>query len=197
MVVHNGVRTPPARSETDRASVRSELGLLGSQPVGIWIGSLDERKDPLAAVRAAERASVALLVVGDGPLRSRVEQAAREHVRVLGQRADVPRLLATADFYVLTSHREGLAMSLLEAMAHGLPPVVTDLAENLEAVGDAGVVVTSGDEGALVAAFRWLVENEAERGALGERARQRIAELFDAETMVAQTRAVYDDVRAR
>ena len=197
VVVHNGVRTPPARSETDRASVRSELGLLGSQPVGIWIGSLDERKDPLAAVRAAERASVALLVVGDGPLRSRVEQAAREHVRVLGQRADVPRLLATADFYVLTSHREGLAMSLLEAMAHGLPPVVTDLAENLEAVGDAGVVVTSGDEGALVAAFRWLVENEAERGALGERARQRIAELFDAETMVAQTRAVYDDVRAR
>ena len=194
VVVHNGVRLPPPRSETDRAAVREELGIAQKEPVGIWIGSLDERKDPLAAVRAAERASVALLVVGDGPLRSQVERTAQGRVRVLGQRGDMARLLAAADFYVLTSRREGLALSLLEAMAHGLPPVVTNLAENVEAIDNAGVAIPLGDEGALVAALRRLVENEGERAALGERSRRRIAELFSAEAMITRTRAVYDEV---
>jgi glycosyltransferase involved in cell wall biosynthesis len=161
--------------------------------VGIWVGSLDERKDPLAAVRAAVRTSVALLVVGDGPLRSQVERAARGPIHVLGQRQDVPRLLEAADFYVLTSRREGLAFSLLEAMAHGLPAVVTDLAENVEAVGDAGIVIPGGDDDALGAALRRLVDNEGELATLGGLARRRVAELFDADTMIARTRAVYDD----
>jgi len=196
VVVHNGVRLPPPRSETNRAAVRKELGIAREEPVGIWIGSLDERKDPLTAVRAADRASVALLLVGDGPLRSQVERTAQGHVLVLGQRADVPRLLAAADFYVLTSRREGLALSLLEAMAHGLPPVVTHLAENVEAMGDAGLTVPAGDERALLAAVRRLVESESERAALGERARERVAELFDAEAMITDTRSIYDGVLA-
>lgn len=193
VVVHNGVRLPPPPSGIDRAAVREELGIALTEPVGIWVGSLDERKDPLAAVRAAERASVALLVVGDGPLRSQVERIAHGRVRVVGPRADVPRLLAAADFYVLTSRREGLSMSLLEAMAHGLPSVVTNLPENIEAVGDAGVAIPVGDEAALVEALRRLAENEGERAAIGGRAWQRMAELFDAEAMIAQTRAIYDD----
>jgi glycosyltransferase involved in cell wall biosynthesis len=196
VVIHNGVRLPSRASEAERAEVRKELGVAESAPIGIWVGSLDERKDPLAAIRAAVQASVALLVVGDGPLRSQVEQTAREPVRIVGHRDDVPRLLAAADFFVLTSRREGLAFSLLEAMAHGLPPVVTDLAENVEAVGDAGVIVPWGDEEALVAALHRLVENEGDRAALGERARQRVAERFDAEEMITRTRAVYDGVLA-
>ena len=114
-------------------------------------------------------------------------------VRVLGHRDDVPRLLRAADVFVLTSRREGLSLSLLEAMAHRLAPVVTDVPENVEAVGDAGTVF--GEEDDLVAALRRLAENPAERGALGERARQRVAALFDAEAMVERTRAVYDEVR--
>lgn len=193
-VVHNGARLPVPANEVARAETREDFGIAESEPVGIWVGSLDEHKDPLAAVRAAERASVALLVVGDGPLRSQVERTARGPVRVLGHRGDVPRLLAAGDFFLLTSRHEGLAFSLLEAMASGLPAVVTDIAENVEAVGDAGVVVPWGEEGALVAAIRRLVENEGERAALGARARQRIAELFDAEEMVRRTRAVYEEV---
>ncbi|MBM2821306.1 MAG: pglH [Thermoleophilia bacterium] len=194
LVVSNGVRIPSPPSKAERVEVRAELGIAESEPVGIWVGSLDERKNPLAAIRAAEQASVSLLVVGDGPLRSAVERSAQGPVRILGHRDDIPRLVAAADFYVLTSRREGLAFSLLEAMAYGLPAVVTDLPENVEAVSDAGVVVPWGDEGALVAAFRRLVANKDERTALGERARSRIAELFDAEEMVRRTRAVYDDV---
>ena len=173
---------PRLASAARAGRVREELGLDASEPVGIWVGSLDERKDPLAAIRAAETASVvARSSSATARCGHRSSEAAGERVRVLGQRDDVPRLLAAADFYVQTSHREGLAFSLLEAMAHGLPPVVNDLPENVEAVGDAGIVVPRGDEEALVAAIRRVVENERERAALGERARQRVARLFDAE----------------
>jgi glycosyltransferase involved in cell wall biosynthesis len=194
-VVHNGVRVPVPASGSDRDHARRELGLDASEAVGIWIGSLDERKDPLAAVRAAEAASTTLLVAGDGPLRQAVEQAAGAHARVLGHRSDVPRLLAASDVYVQTSQREGFAFSLLEAMVQSIVPVVNDLPENIEAVGDAGLVF--GDEASLVDALRALRDDQAERTSLGVRARGRAEALFDAERMIARTRAVYDEVVSR
>lgn len=192
--VRNGVRISRPGGEVARTHVRAELGVARTEPVGIWVGSLDERKDPLTVVRAAEHASVALLVVGDGPLRLQAERAARSFVRVLGHRDDVPRLLAAADFFVHTPSREGLAFSLLEAMACGLPAVVTEIAENVEAIGDAGVAVPWGDEAALTAALRRLAENESERATLGARARKRVAERFTADEMIARTCAIYDEV---
>ena len=113
---------------------------------------------------------------------------------MLGQRGDVPRLLAAADFFVLMSHREGLSFAVLEAMAHGLPAVVADVPENIEAIGDTGMAVRYGDEEELVAALRRLADDEPQRAELGDQARRRVADLFSAEDMVARTRAVYDDV---
>jgi glycosyltransferase involved in cell wall biosynthesis len=186
VVVHNGVRVPskipPAQVDLPR-------------PIGIWVGSLDERRDPVAVVRAAEQASTSLLVVGDGVLRGDVERAAGAHARVLGQRTDVPNLLAAADFFVLMSQREGLSFALLEAMAHGLPAIVADIPENLEAIGESGIAVPYGDENAVEAAMRLLADDD-ERSMLGARARQRARELFSAEQMIARTRAVYDEVLA-
>lgn len=196
VVVRNGVRVPSSASESARIEMRRELGLSESEVVGIWIGSLAEHKDPLAAAHAAHRTPVTLLVVGDGPLRHHVELAANERVRVLGYRSDVPRLFAAADLYVLTSRHEGLSLSLLEAMAHGLAPVVTELPENVEAIGGAGIAVRPSDDEALTTALRQLVENEGVRTSLGARARQRVVELFGADEMIARTRAVYDEVLA-
>jgi len=196
VVVHNGARIPAETTEAERTNVRRELGLDRSEPIAIWVGSLDERRDPLAVVRAAERTSTTVLFVGDGPLRSDVERAASARVHVLGQRSDVPRLLAAADFFVLMSEREGLSFALLEAMAHGLPAIVVDIPENLEAVGDSGLTVPYGDEDATAAALRRLASDPVERSALGARAGQRVTALFSADDMIARTRAVYDDVVA-
>jgi glycosyltransferase involved in cell wall biosynthesis len=196
VVIHNGARLPPAGIEADRAVVRTELGIPEEEVVGIWVGSLDERKDPLTAVRAAALAQVALLVVGDGPLRPEVEQKAAGSIRVLGERRDVPRLLSACDLFIVTSRREGLALALLEAMAHGLPAVVSDLPENVEAVGDVGIGVRLGDDAALAAALRRLAENRGERIALGMGARRRIAERFDVRQMIEKTRAVYGSLHA-
>ena len=195
VVIRNGVRLPTRTGAAEREGARRSLGLAESEVVAIWVGSLDERKDPLTAVRAAQQASLTLLVVGDGPLRPHVERAAGERIRILGRRSDVPRLLAAADVYVLTSHREGLALSLLEAMARGLAPVVTELPENLEAIGDAGICVPP-DEASVAAALRRLAEDADARDDLGARASQRVARLFNAAEMAGRTRALYDDVLA-
>jgi glycosyltransferase involved in cell wall biosynthesis len=194
VVVRNGARIPLRTSTEERARVREEFGLAHSDVVGIWVGSLDERRDPVAVVHAAEHASVPFLMVGDGPLRAETERAATTRVRVLGHREDVPRLLAAADFFVLMSHREGFSFAILEAMAHGLPAVVADVAENVEAIGESGLAVPYGDEEALVAAFRRLAKNENELVSLGERALRRVAMRFTAEDMISRTRAVYEGV---
>ena len=196
LVIHNGARIATPATDAERGAVRRELGIAQSQPVAIWVGSLDERRDPLVAIRAALRTSTPLLVVGDGPLRSEAERAARSPIQVLGHREDVPRLLAAADLFVLVSEREGLSFALLEAMAHGLPAIVADVAENVEAVGDSGLAVPYADEEAVATGLRRLVEKEEERAALGERARRRVAELFAADDMIDRTRAVYDEVLA-
>jgi glycosyltransferase involved in cell wall biosynthesis len=192
VVIRNGVRLPPPADPAERAAVRKELGIDADDVVAIWVGSLDERKDPLVATGAAEEANVTLLVVGDGPLRAALERADFRCVRLLGQRDDVPRLLAASDVFVLTSQREGLAFSLLEAMAHGLVPVVTDLPENIEAIGDAGIAVR--DDASLFSALRGLSEDSEERIALGVDALRRVAGRFGVAEMVRRTRIVYDDV---
>jgi glycosyltransferase involved in cell wall biosynthesis len=186
IVVHNGVR--PAMNMS-----RAELDL--PRPVGIWVGSLDERRDPAAVVRAAERASTSLLIVGEGGRRDDVERLAAAHVRVLGHRADVESLLAAADFFVLMSEREGLSFALLEAMAHGLPAIVADIPENVEAIGDTGIAVPYGDEAATAEAMRQLADDDHRR-TLGERARRRVEEQFSADRMIERTREVYDEVFA-
>jgi glycosyltransferase involved in cell wall biosynthesis len=196
VVVHNGARPADESIGADRARVRRGLGLDQGEPVGIWVGSLDERRDPLAVVRAAERTSTTVLFVGEGPLRADVERAASARARVLGQREDVPQLLAAADFFVLMSQREGFSFALLEAMAQGLPAIVAAVAENVEAVGDSGIAVPYGDEEAIAVAIRRLVDNAEERRDLGAHARERTANLFSADAMIARTRAVYDDVLA-
>jgi glycosyltransferase involved in cell wall biosynthesis len=183
VVIHNGVRT---------TAVEPTI-LDAGPPVGIWVGSLDERRDPVCVVRAAERTSTSLLVVGEGALRGDVERAAGRHVRVLGPRGDVRNLLTAVDFFVLMSQREGLSFALLEAMAHGLPAIVADIPENREAVGDSGIAVPYGDVDAIAAAMQRLYD-ESVRGRLGRLARRRVSEFFTAERMIDQTREVYDAV---
>ena len=153
-----------------------------------------------ARAAAAVSASVPLILLfaGEGPLRRELERAgghaAETNVRLLGYRSDVRRVLAAADFFVLSSDREGLPFAVLEAMALGLAPVVSDAAGRVEAVGDAGIVVPRGDWPALAEAFRRLAEDPAERARLGAKSRERVSRLFAADRMVERTRLVYDEI---
>jgi L-malate glycosyltransferase len=119
----------------------------------VFVGRLTEVKQPVQFVEiaAAVREQVPTLraaMVGDGPLRARVEQRAAElgladSLALLGQRVDVENILAQSRIFVLTSHSEGLSIAMAEAMAAGAVPVVA-------AVGELGELVTSGVSGYLV-----------------------------------------------
>ena len=199
VVVHNGVLLPEPPSPGARAAGRKELELDDEAFVVLFVGELEERKQPLVAAQASVRAResgspITLLVAGEGPLSHALAALAGPAVRVLGYRNDVDKLLALADSFVLSSTREGLSFALLEAMAAGAAVVVADGPGNVEAVGDAGVVVPVGDVGALADAITMLAADSERRRQLGDAARSRVATSFTAEQFVAGVQAVYEAV---
>jgi glycosyltransferase involved in cell wall biosynthesis len=203
LAIQNGVSAPEPVSPGERIAARVELGLPSSAVVGAWIGTLDANKDPLSVITAAkalERTGMplTLLIAGDGPLRPEVERAASagggDAVRVLGFRKDIRRVLAAADFFVISSEREGLSFALLDAMSLGLAPVVSDAPGNVEAVRETGIVVPYRSPNGLAEAFACLVEDAERRTALGRKARDRVRLYFDVNAMIERTRHVYDSL---
>jgi glycosyltransferase involved in cell wall biosynthesis len=194
VVILNGVEPAAAPGAEERAARRTELAIPAGATVAAFVGALDGVKDPLTAVRAAAKAGVTLLVVGDGPLRAQFELAGGQgaDLRVLGRRQDVRRLLAAADVFLLPSRREGLSFALLEAMSLGLAPVVSDGPGNPEAVGDAGIVVPFGDVAGFAAALSRLRDDVAFRFQLSAKARARTLGNFSAERMLRETKEAYE-----
>lgn len=199
VVIHNGVAVPEERGLDERAAIRAELGVPADTPIALYAGGLEDVKDPLVAVRAAvdacrRGAKLVLLVAGDGPLRASVQADGGEHVRVLGFRKDVARLNSIADIFVLPSRREGLSYALLEAMACGAAPIVSDVPGNVEAVGESAIVAPVGDVAAFAGALTALAQDSATRERLGAQARVRVQREFREDVMLERTRAVYEAV---
>jgi glycosyltransferase involved in cell wall biosynthesis len=197
VVVPNGVPLAPPVSGEERGRARRELGL-GEDAVGVlFAGQLEQRKDPLGAVEAVEAArrrgaELVLLIAGEGPLAAEVQARASASVRPLGHREDLDRLFAAADLFLLPSHREGMSFALLEAMAHGLAPVVADGPGNAETVGEAGVVFAAGDVGAMADRLATLAADPGARTRLGEAARERVRTELSLERFLAGTREQYE-----
>ena len=194
VIVDNGVALPDWPGTAERERARAEMGLAAERVVALYLGQLEERKDPLTVVRAAEQVDgLELLVAGDGPLRADVEREAGARVRVLGH-SDAEPLLRAADIFVMPSHREGQSIAVLEAMAHGLAMVVSDGSGNPEAVGDAGIVVPVGDVAAWAEQLRRLANESDERNRLQRAARERAEARFSVERFRRDIEAVYDAI---
>jgi glycosyltransferase involved in cell wall biosynthesis len=197
VVVANGVSVPAPVAPEQRARVRTALGL-GENDVGVlFVGHLEERKDPLGAIRAVEAArrdgaELILLIAGGGPLEQQVASEAGPAVRPLGHREDLEALYAAADLFLLPSHREGMSFALLEAMAHGLAPVVADGTGNAETVGETGVVFPAGDLDAMASRLAELAADTGARTRLGAAARERIHTELSLERFLGRTREQYE-----
>jgi glycosyltransferase involved in cell wall biosynthesis len=140
-----------------------------------------------------------LLLVGGGELENAVrEQVAglglESRVRFLGIRADVADILRASDVFVLSSRWEGNPMSVMEAMAAGLPVVSTAVGGVPELVrdGETGLLVPSEDTGALAQAIQALVDNPARRQAMGAAARQHAVASFDIRHTVRGYEQLYE-----
>jgi glycosyltransferase involved in cell wall biosynthesis len=180
-------RTTVIRNAVDVA-VAPRAILRGDPPRVISVGRLKEPKDFVGLVGTLARiaAPFRAVIIGDGPDRKQVEQAidgarATGFVQLLGERNDVSQQLADSDVFVLWSRSEGMPMSVLEAMAAGLPVVASAVGGISELVehGVTGLLVPAGDEQALGAALGRLLEDSELRRRLGAAGHARSIEGFD------------------
>lgn len=126
-------------SPGDQSAARQITGVRGD-PALLWVGHLDSNKDPMTVLKGIEKAALALpdlqlwLCFRHGPLLEQVQDCIdsdplKGKVHLIGNvsHQSVEQLMRAADIFVLGSHREGSGYSLIEALACGLPPVITDI----------------------------------------------------------------------
>jgi glycosyltransferase involved in cell wall biosynthesis len=179
---------------------RRALRLPADAPVFVLVGEFSRNKRHRDAIKALEqmrdRRSI-LVFAGAGRGAARVEAMVRaagltDRVRFAGFVPDVRPLIRASTALILPSAREGLARSVMEALALEVPAVTSSARGNMELVGDdAGFVVGTGDVVALAARMDWLAENAAERGAMGRAGRRRMVERFDQRHVIAMHEALY------
>ncbi len=198
---------PRASDRADRGAMRAELGVEGDGPVIGTVANFRREKghEHLLAAAATVGAKVPdarFVLVGTGPLESRVRARASElglngTVVFASPRHDAATVAAAFDVFALASLHEGLPIALLEAMALGSPVVVTDAGGTSEAVTDRehGLLVAPGDPAALAGGIVELLEDRELAGRLGEAARVRAAE-FDMRRTVARMEEVYGELLA-
>lgn len=210
-VVPNGIAvesfTPASAPMRER--LHRMLGLTGEHTLIGNVGRLNWAKDQVGLIHAfrhlhAQRTDTALVLIGDGELRGRLEREAeqegvRDSVHFLGDRTDVHELLQGLDLFVLSSLSEGYSMALLEACAVALPIVATDVGGNAEIVrdGSTGQLVPPGNPQILADAILSLLREPQRASACGRAARAWVEQYGSLETMAGRYALLYHGVTDR
>jgi len=185
-----------------RAAVRDELGILPDAPLLGMVGRYLPAKDHATFLQAAALlpADIHFLLAGrdvspqNGVLWGQVRALGLVgRVHLLGERADVPRLMAALDVLALPSWYEGFPNVVGEAMACGVPCVVSDVSDHAEIVGETGAIVPPQDAAGLAAACQQLLRRP-DRAALGLQARARILERYSLDAICQQYAALYQEM---
>jgi glycosyltransferase involved in cell wall biosynthesis len=202
-VVRSGIDLARFDAAADPRAAAARAGLPAAGPLVLCAGSLRPRKDHATLLRAfavAARAlpSARLLLAGEGPERSRLTELSRAldldgRVLFLGERPDVPDLLAACDLFAASPRLEGLGVSVLEAMGAGRAVVATGVGGLRESVlpGETGLLVPPGDAEGFGAALVRLLADAPARARMGRAGRSRVEALFSAGAMAEGTERVY------
>ena len=190
-VIHNGVADCPLRAEPGAAG-----------PVKIvMVARCVPQKDHMTLLQAASqlRGDWELLFVGDGPRMEQVQQeidrlGLGERVSLAGHRDDVPQILARAHVFCLASEREGLPISIIEAMRAGLPVVASAVGgvPELVAFGENGFLVGRRDAAGLARHLQALIVDPALRVQLGANSRARYERQFTVDKQMEKVGEIYE-----
>lgn len=205
-VFFNGIETKRFSGRGSRDKTRSAFGF---KP-GTWVVGTagrfvaEKRHDVFFAALKSLRAQgldAKGLVIGAGPLQDSVENAVKdlglsEHVVLTGVRQDLPDLYPAMDVFMLSSDREGLPITILEAMAAGVPVVSTNVGGIHACVrpGETGWLVPAGNAEALALAVYEAYSDAVQTRLKTEAARNRVNSEFSVEAMSAQYETLYDEV---
>lgn len=183
-------------------SARHELGVSPGGPLFAVMGDMNRNKRPADAIEALalmRHADATLVFIGDGPQRDHVESLAEQRrvtqrVRITGFIDDVRPLLGSATALVMPSRREGLARSVMEALALEVPVVASTARGNRELVESDGLIVPIGGVVALARAMDWLIDHPDERLAMGHRGRSRMVDRYDLRNLIQLHEELYGEM---
>jgi glycosyltransferase involved in cell wall biosynthesis len=164
-----------------------------------FVGRLDPQKNPMMLLRAFAAISNPkshLILIGDGALLPQLRREARvagieERVHFLGGRNDVRECLAAADVFVLSSNWEGNPLSVMEAMASGLPVIATAVGGVPELIGQDGILVEPGNISRFAENMKELLQDPERRVVLGNAGSRRALDQFRVEHMVQAYELLY------
>ena len=182
----------------DRASKKKELGIPENATVVMSIGELNTNKNHEVVIRAvSEIKDVYYMVAGKGSLKEYLENLSKElgvedRVKILGFRRDIGELCQCADIFAFPSYREGLPVSVMEAMFCGIPAVASDIrgVRDLVEDGENGFLCNPFDYGTFADKIRVLAENSELREKMGKVSKEKI-EGFSMETVNKTMRDIY------
>ncbi len=195
-LVYQGVRPRPmvARKPRDPLTIGVAARLAPVKGIATLIRAFDD----LLRRRGSQRPGITLEIAGEGPEEQNLRESVAElglgdSVRFLGWRDDIPQLMETWDIYAQPSYAEGFGLSVLEAMAAGLPVVASRAGGLPELIRkkETGLLVTPRDRVALAFALESLVRDPRLRYRLGSRARDHVTRRFTIENEVDEIRFLY------
>lgn len=203
-VIPNGLEPEPFSSPADKRALRDRLGAGNAVGIVTMVGRLAPPKDFETLIMAWEGLRALgwqLWLVGDGPLRARLEELVHakglhQQIQFLGERHDVPAILKASDIFVLSSRWEGMPLTVIEAMLAGLPVIATRVGGVPELVeeGITGLLVPPWDTRALGNALEQLINSAEMRQRMGELGRQRALQQFTVDRMISPMRALYHEL---
>lgn len=208
-VVPNGfdlTRFRPDKEARDR--VRASLGLADDLPLVGMLARFDPLKNHFGFVMAMAMVrrrmpDLHLLMAGkkidrnnEELIRSIKKASLLDNTQLLGERDDLPELMAALDVLACPSHAEAFPNVVGEAMASGVPCVATDVGDCAYIIGDTGTIVPAGDMAAFASGVEAMLKlSREQRAALGEKARARVANHFDIGRVVRQYEEAYESLR--
>ncbi len=206
--IPNAIDPEPFTAPVDRGGIRAELGFGPADVVVTLVGSIDRKGHrELTEAAAALRSyfpNARYLYVGEGPRAREVAEQVSGlgpggTVRITGFRRDVPAVLAASDVFCLPSYSEGLSISIMEAMAAGLPVAASRVGGNPELVveGETGVLFEPHDPGDLADKLRKRLGDADARRTMGDAGRRRVLSEFAPEDMVRRYHELYETVTGR
>ena len=208
VVVPNGFDLSRFRPDGGaRSRLRAELGCPGDTPLVGMIGRFDPLKNHAGffssmAIVHRYLPQVHLVLAGKGVDRDNEElmrsiegAGLMENTHLLGPRADMSELMAALDVLACPSHAEAFPNVVGEAMASGVPCVVTDVGDCAYIIGDTGRVVPAGDKAEFASGVAAMLKlSHAERASLGRRARERVASEFEIGRVVRRYQELYESL---
>ena len=165
----------------------------------VFVARFEPQKDHVTLIKALTTVTNAhLVLVGDGPLRSQLEDLVRllgvtPRVSFLGKRNDVASVLKASDIYVHSTNSDGFGIAACEAMAGGLPVIASDVPGLAQVVEGAGILFPVGDHAALAREIQALLASPERRREMSNASRQR-AQCFRIEKTVDGYLAMYESV---